>query len=66
MIEVSLTEIFLFGWASLMTALYARAHQSERRTRIVLMHLIENDEAREGLVGQFKQFKEKVGQYESR
>ena len=61
MIEVSLTEIFLFGWASLMTAFYLRERHQERATRHVLMMFIENPEAREKIVEHFNEWKARNG-----
>lgn len=61
MIEVSFTEIALFAWASLMTMLYARAKHEERKTRFVLMHFIEDADARNQVVRGYEEFKKKVG-----
>jgi hypothetical protein len=54
MIEVSITEIVLFAWASIATGLYLKTKQEEFMVRKLFMHLIENDEAREEMVKQFK------------
>ena len=54
MIEVSVSEIVLFAWASLATGLYLKTKQEEHMVRNLFVHLIENDEAREEMVKQFK------------
>jgi len=54
MIEVSITEIVLFAWASIATGLYLKTKHEENMVRKLFMHLIENDEAREEMVKQFK------------
>lgn len=54
MIEVSVSEIVLFAWASLATGLYLKTKQEEHMVRKLFMHMIENDEAREEMVKQFK------------
>ena len=59
MIEVSITEIVLFAWASLATALYLKTKHEENMVRTLFMHLIENDEAREEMVKQFKLARER-------
>ena len=59
MLEITYTDMFLFAWASVMTALYFKARHEERMVRIVFMHLIENKEAREQMLEQYeKQTKE--------
>lgn len=51
--------MFLFAWASVMTALYFKSRHEERMIRVVFMHLIENKEAREHMLDQYeKQMKE--------
>jgi hypothetical protein len=54
MLEITYTDIFLFAWASVMTALYFKARHEERMVRIVFMHLIENKEAREHMIDQYE------------
>ena len=54
MIEVSISEIVLFAWASIATGLYLKTKQEEHMVRNLFVHLIENDEAREEMVKQFK------------
>lgn len=54
MLEITYTDIFLFAWASVMTALYFKARHEERMVRIVFMHLIENKEAREQMISQYE------------
>ena len=59
MLEVTYTDMFLFAWASVMTALYFKARHEERMVRTVFMHMIENKEAREQMLDQYeKQTKE--------
>jgi hypothetical protein len=54
MIEISISEIVLFAWASIATGLYLKTKQEETMVRKLFMHMIENDEAREEMVKQFK------------
>jgi hypothetical protein len=54
MIEVSILEMVLFAWASIATGLYLKTKQEETMVRKLFMHMIENDEAREEMVKQFK------------
>jgi hypothetical protein len=54
MLEITLTDMFLFAWASVMTALYFKARHEERMVRVVFMHLIENKEAREHMIAQYE------------
>jgi len=54
MIEVSITEIVLFAWASLATGMYFKVKHEEHMVRKVFMHMIENKEARDEMVRQFE------------
>ena len=54
MLEITYTDIFLFAWASVMTALYFKARHEERMIRIVFMHMIENPEARAQMIDQYE------------
>jgi hypothetical protein len=54
MIEVSITEIVLFAWASLATGMYFKVKHEEHMVRKVFMHMIENKEAREEMVKQYE------------
>jgi hypothetical protein len=54
MLEITYTDMFLFAWASVMTALYFKARHEERMIRVVFMHLIENKEAREQMITQYE------------
>lgn len=54
MLEITYTEIFLFAWASLMTALYFSAKHEARMARVVFMHFVENPEAREQMLKQYE------------
>ena len=57
MIEVSITEIILFAWGFVMTALYLKTKQEEHMVRTVFMHFVENPEAREEMIKQFEKSK---------
>jgi hypothetical protein len=54
MIEVSVSEIVLFAWASIATGLYLKTKHEEHMVRKLFMHMIENKEAREEMVKQFE------------
>jgi len=54
MIEISISEIVLFAWASIATGLYLKTKQEEHMVRKLFMHLIENKEARDEMVKQFE------------
>jgi hypothetical protein len=54
MLEITYTEIFLFAWGSIMTALYFSAKHEARMARVVFMHFVENPEAREQMVAQYE------------
>ena len=54
MIEISISEIVLFAWASLATGLYLKTKHEENMVRNLFMHLIENKEARDEMVKQFE------------
>jgi protease II len=54
MIEVSITEIVLFAWASIATGMYFKIKHEEHMVRKLFMHLIENKEARDEMVRQFE------------
>jgi hypothetical protein len=54
MLEITYTDMFLFAWASVMTALYFKSRHEERMIRVVFMHLIENKEAREQMLEQYE------------
>lgn len=60
MIEITFTEIALFCWSALATA--AALQHKERATMLhqVLRHLIENEDARNKIVAEFKQLEEKL------
>lgn len=59
MIEVSVSEIVLFAWASLATGLYLKTKHEEHMVRKLFMHLIENKEARDEMVKQFEMAQER-------
>lgn len=54
MIEVSITEVVLFAWGFLMTALYFKVRHEEHMVRTVFMHFVENPKAREEMLRQFE------------
>lgn len=54
MLEITYTEIFLFAWATIMTALYFSAKHEARMARMIFMHFIENPEAREHMLAQYE------------
>ena len=54
MIEISVSEIVLFAWASLATALYLKTKHEENMARKLFMLMLENDEAREEMIKQFR------------
>lgn len=54
MLEITYTEIFLFAWGSIMTALYFSAKHEARMARVVFMHFVENPEAREQMLKQYE------------
>jgi hypothetical protein len=54
MIEISISEIVLFAWASLATGLYLKTKHEEFMVRKLFMHLIENKEARDEMIRQFE------------
>ena len=54
MIEVSVSEIVLFAWASIATGLYLKTKQEEFLVRKLFMHMIENKEARDEMIKQFE------------
>jgi len=60
MMEITFTEIVLFAWAALATA--SAFHHNERATMLhqVLRHLIENEDARNNIVAEFKRMEEKL------
>lgn len=54
MLEITYTEIFLFAWATIMTALYFKSRHEERMARIIFMHFVENPDAREHMLKQYE------------
>jgi hypothetical protein len=54
MIEVSVSEIVLFAWASIATGLYLKTKQEEFLVRKLFMHMIENKDARDEMVKQYE------------
>ena len=60
MIEFTLTEIWLFCWATLATAFAFRYREKSQMLHQVLRLLIENEDARNKMVAEFKQFEENL------
>ena len=54
MLEVTLADLFLFAWASVMTALYFYQKHQTHMARVVFMHFIENPEAREHMLKHYE------------
>lgn len=54
MIEVSITEMVLFVWAFIATGLYFKTKQEENMARTLLIHMVENKDAREQIIKQFE------------
>lgn len=55
MIEVSITEVFLFCWATLATAFALKYKQQERMSKLFVRALIEDEELRDKIVSEVKQ-----------
>ena len=57
MIEISLTEMFLFSWAIIATG-YALKYKSDKDgTMQILRRVIEDKEARDDIVGEYEKWK---------
>ena len=54
MIEVSITEVFLFCWAVLATAYALKYKQQEQGAKLLIRALMEDDKMRDALVRDFK------------
>ena len=55
MIEISITEVFLFCWAALATAFALKYKQQERMSKLFVRALIEDEELRDKIVSEVKQ-----------
>lgn len=55
MIEISITEVFLFCWAVLATAFALKYKQQERMSKLFVRALIEDEELRDKIVSEVKQ-----------
>ena len=53
MLEITYTDLFLFAWASVMTALYFKARHEAHMARVVFAHFLENPEEREEMLSRF-------------
>lgn len=62
MIEISLTEMFLFAWAGLATASWLSAREDARLGKRLLKLFIENPEAREQLIKSHEELMRKHGE----
>lgn len=60
MIEITMTEIFLLAWAGLATAAWLSAREESRVVKKLMVHFIENKEAREQLLKAHAEFVEGV------
>lgn len=60
MIEISLTEIILLAWAVLATASWINARDDARVAKKILVHFIENKEAREQMLKAHAEFVEHI------
>ena len=61
MIEISLTEMFLFSWAIIATG-YALKYKSDKDgTMQILRRVIEDKEARDDIVGKYEEWKKRAG-----
>ena len=61
MIEISLTEMFLFAWAIIATG-YALKHKADKDgTMEILRRVIEDKEARDDIVGKYEEWKKRAG-----
>ena len=60
MIEISLTEIILLAWAVLATASWINARDDARVAKKLLVHFIENKEARDRLIEAHAEFVEHI------
>lgn len=58
MIEVQLSEIFLWAWCIVATGFAIYYKNRDRMKTMVIMGLLHNDEARERIVKNFKQHME--------
>lgn len=56
MIEISLTEMFLFAWAGLATASWLSAREDARIGKKMLILFIENPEARKQIIEAHEKF----------
>lgn len=60
MIEFTLTEIWLFAWATLATAYAAKQYERAQMLNHTLRLIIENEDARNQIVAEFKRFEERL------
>lgn len=60
MIEFTLTELVLLGWAVLVTGFFIDAKREALTARRFILHLIDNDEDRELFVRECKKAKAEV------
>jgi hypothetical protein len=58
--EITIAEILLFAWAALATGAAFKYREDEERARYFLKMLIENEKARDQMVGAYEEFKKKV------
>lgn len=58
--EISIIEIVLFTWAALATGFALKYRDDELKARFFLKMLIENEKARDQIVGAYEEFRKKV------
>lgn len=58
--EITIAEILLFAWAALATGAAFKYREDEEKARYFLKMLIENEKARDQMVGAYEEFKKKV------
>ena len=59
MIEVSLTEVFLFTWAIIATGFAVKGKHDKDMVMKILQHFIENEGARTEILESYEQFKKR-------
>ena len=59
MIEVSLTEMFLFTWAIIATGFAVKGKHDKDMVMQILQHFIENEGARTEILESYEQFKKR-------
>lgn len=55
-LSITFTELVLFAWAILATAAALKYKENDRMARVVILHILENDEARDKLIAAHEEF----------